>query len=161
MTRQLPAAKHIRDTFEDLIGRHVNVCPADPMRSAEMHQSLVAVYVDDGLKLCAVLGMTFPLAVYSAAALGLIPPGGAKDMVEEREVTPLIAENAAEICNVLGTVLNHEGQPRVRMYQTFMPGGPPPPNDAAGRLLALGHRLDLEVEVTGYGKGKFSLSLTD
>ena len=161
MARALPAAKHIRDLLEDLLGKTVNVSPADPMRAAEMHQSLVAVYVDDNLKLAAVVGMTFPLTIYTSAALGLIPPGGARDLVKEHEITPMLAENATEICNILGTVLNHEGLPHIRLYQTFLPGGPQPPADVTGRLLALGRRLDLLMEVQGYGGGKFSLSLVD
>jgi hypothetical protein len=161
MSRSLPPAKHVRDLFEDLLGRTINVSPADPMRVAEMHQSMVAVYVDDGLKLAAVIGMSFPLTIYASAALGLIPPGGAKDFVKEREITPLLAENAKEICNILASLLHHEGLPHVRMYQTFMPDGPAPPSDASSRLLALGRRLDLDVLIAGYGGGKFSLSLSD
>jgi hypothetical protein len=35
----------------------------------------------------------------------------------------------------------------------------PLPSDARAHLLALGRRLDLTIEVSRYGKGKFSLSL--
>ncbi|MBT8227350.1 MAG: hypothetical protein HKP61_08535 [Dactylosporangium sp.] len=161
MSRPLPAAKHIRDLLEDLLGRTVKISPTDPLRAAEMHQSLVAVYVDDRLKLAAVVGMSFPLTIYASAALGLIPPGGARDFVEERDISPMLAENATEICNIIGTVLNHEGMPHIRLYQTYLPGGAPPPNDAGGRLLALGRRVDLTLEIAGYGGGKFSLSLVE
>ena len=159
MARSLPAPKHVKDLLEDLLGRTINVAPTDPLRAAEMHQSLVAVYVDDGLKLAAVCGLSFDLTVYAAAALGLIPPGGARDFIKEHEISPLLAENATEICNILGSLLNHEGLPHIRLYQTFFPDGPAPPNDAASRLLALGQRLDLIVTVVGYGAGKLSLSL--
>jgi hypothetical protein len=161
MSRPLPPSKAVRDLLEDLLGRTVKVSPAEPIRAAEMHQSLVAVYVDDAMKLAAVVGMSFPLTVYAAAALGLVPPGGAHDFVKDREITPMLAENATEICNIFGSVLNKEGLPHIRLYQTFLPDGPAPPHDAAGRLLALGRRLDLTLEITGYGGGKFSLSLAD
>jgi hypothetical protein len=159
MARSLPAPKHVKDLLEDLLGRTISVSLTDPLRAAEMHQSLVAVYVDDGLKLAAVCGMSLELTVYAAAALALIPVGGARDFIKEREITPLLAENAFEICNILGSLLNHEGLPHIRLYQTHLPDGPAPPNDAAGRLLALGQRLDLIVTVGGYGAGKLSLSL--
>lgn len=161
VVRALPPAKHVRDLLEDLLGKSVKVSPADPILAAEMHQSLVAVYVNDALKLAAVVGMSFPLTVYASAALGLIPPGGARDFVKDHEITPMLAENATEICNILGTVLNHEGLPHIRLYGTYLPGGTPPPADAAGRLLALGRRLDLQIEIAGYGGGKFSLSLVE
>jgi hypothetical protein len=159
MSRPIPATKHVRDLLEDLLGRAVTVGPAEPLRAAEMHQSMVSVYVDDGLKLAAVLSLDLHLTIYSAAALGLIPPGGAKDMVKDREITPLVAENATEICNIYGTLLNQQGLPHIRLYQTFLPDGPAPPNDAAGHLLALGRRLDLLVQIAGYGGGRLALSL--
>lgn len=159
MSRTIPAPKHVRDLLEDLLGRTITLAPTEPLRSAEMHQSMVAVYVDDGLKLAAVLAFDLNLTIYSAAALGLIPPGGAKDMIKDREITPLVAENATEICNIFGTLLNHEGLPHIRLYQTFLPDGPAPPNDASGHLLALGRRLDLLVQIGGYGGGRLALSL--
>ncbi len=158
MSRPIPAPKHVRDLFEELLGRPVGVEPADPLRSAEMHRSLIAVYVDDGLGLAALAAMDFPLAVYSAAALGLVPPGGARDYIEERTMSPLLAENANEICNILGSVLNHEGLPHIRLYQTYLPGQPLP-GDATSRMLALGRRLDLIVTIERYGSGKLSISL--
>jgi hypothetical protein len=158
MSRALPVAKDVRDLFEELLGRGVDVSPADPVRSGELPKTMVSLYVDDSLKLAAVVGMDLPLAVYSGAALGLLPPNGARDAVADGQLSPMLAENVGEVCNVLNGLINHEGLPHVRLYQTFVPGEDPPP-DAAGQLLALGRRLDLKVEVAGYGTGKFSLVL--
>lgn len=158
MTRPIPTPKQIRDLMEDLLGRSVKVSPADPLRNADVHRSLVAVYVDDSLGLAAIAGMGFSLAVYSAAALGLVPPGGAHDFVEGQQMPPSLVENAKEVCNILGSVLNKEGLPHLRLYQTYLPGEALPA-DATGHLLALGRRLDLTVEVAGYGAGKLSISL--
>lgn len=158
MTRPVPTPKHIRDLLEDLLGRTVKVAPADPLRNPDVHRSLIAIYVDDGLGLAAIAGLEFPLAVYCAAALGLIPPGGAHDYVKDQEMSPLLIENANEVCNILGSVLNKEGLPHIRLYQTYLPGENLPA-DATGHLLALGRRLDLNVDVSGYGAGKLSISL--
>src|SRR4051812_25192092 len=100
MSNVLPVPKEIRDLFEDLLGRPVEVSPGEPVRSADMHQMMVTLYVDDGLHMAAVLGMNLALAVYAGAAIGLVPPAGAKDFVKERDIPPMIAENVAEICNV-------------------------------------------------------------
>ena len=54
--------------------------------------------------------------------------------------------------------INKEGAPHVKLYQVVYPGMPLP-GDARAHLLALGRRLDLMIEVSRYGKGKFSLSL--
>ena len=158
MTRQLPGAAEVRELLENLLGRPVTVTPADPPRSADVASTLVSVYVDDKLRLAGVVGMDFPLTVYSAAAIGLVPPGGAQASIEDRELPPMLAENATEICNVLCSLLNRPGLAHVRLYQTYLPGQPVP-SDAGGHLLALGNRLDLLVEIRGYGDGKLSLSL--
>ena len=71
----------------------------------------------------------------------------------------MIGENAIEVCNVLASLVNQEGEARLKLYQTFLPGNTPP-NDAVARLLALGRRLDLKVDVGGYGSGLLSFSYT-
>jgi len=154
----LPAPKEVRDLFEDLLGRHITVSPADPILASAVPRSLVALYVDSNLKLSAVIGMALPLAVYAGVALGLIPPGGAQDCVDDGVLTPMIAENVTEVCNVMSGLLNKGNGPHLRLYQRFLPGEGPP-TDATGYLLALGRRLDLIVEVAGYGTGKLSIAL--
>jgi hypothetical protein len=160
MSRALPVPKDVKDLFEDLLGRGITVSPADPLRAGELSKTLVSLYVDDGLRLAAVVGMDLPLAVYSGAALGLLPPGGAQDAVADKQLSPMLTENVGEVCNVLNGLINREGVPHVRLYQTFAPGESPP-TDAAGQLLALGRRLDLKIEVAGYGSGKFSMVLVN
>jgi hypothetical protein len=154
----LPAPKEVRDLLEDLLGRSVTVGNANPVRAEELSTTLVSVYVDDMLTLAGVIGLDLPLAVYAGAAIGLMPPGGAQDCVDEGTMTSILAENATEVCNIMAGLLNRPGSPRVRMYQTFMPGDQLP-IDAASHILALGKRLDLSVEVAGYGSGRLSVAL--
>lgn len=156
---QIPPAKAVKDLLEGLLGRDVDVSPADPLRVGDLPRTAVAVYVDDTMRLTAVAGLDLPLAANVGAAIGLVPPGGAKACVEDNELSPMIAENFTEVCNVLTTLLNKEGGPHLRLHQVFLPGQEAP-GDAASRLLALGSRLDLDVAVNGYGSGRFSLSTT-
>jgi hypothetical protein len=160
MPRTLPASKDLKDLLEDLLGRGITVSPGDPIRTGDLYKMLVSLYVDDSLQLAAVVGMDLALAVYAGAAIGLLPPGGARDCVAEGQMTPLLAENVAEVCNVLNGLINREGLPHIRLYQTFLPGQTPP-QDAAGQLLALGRRLDLKVDVAGYGGGRFAMVLAN
>jgi hypothetical protein len=153
----IPAPKAVKELLEGLLGRDVDVAPADPLRAGDLPKTAVAVYVDDGMKLSAVAGLDLPLAANVGAAIGLVPPGGAQACVEDNELSPLIAENFTEVCNVLTTLLNRDGAPHLRLHQVFLPGQAAP-GDAASRLLALGSRLDLDVAVNGYGSGRFSLS---
>jgi hypothetical protein len=153
----IPAPKAVKDLLEGLLGRGVEVSPTGPLRVGDLPTTAVATYVDDTKRLSAVAGLDLPLAANVGAAIGLVPPGGAQACVEDNELSPLIAENVTEVCNVLTTLLNRDGLPHLRLDRVFLPGQATP-GDAASRLLALGSRLDLDVAVAGYGSGRFSLS---
>jgi hypothetical protein len=157
-TSVIPVALTVRNLFEDLLGRDVNVSPGDPMTADDLPTGVIAVYTDTSQQLYAVLGMQLTLAANAGAALGLLPAGAAEDSIEEKKLYPNLAENVFELCNVLTSLLNREGAPHVKLYQVIYPGMDLP-NDARAHLLALGKRLDLTVEVARYGKGKLSLSL--
>lgn len=157
-TSVIPASLAVRNLFEDLLGRDVNVSSGDPMTAEDLPTGLFAIYTDTSMQLYAVLGMTLSLAANAGAALGLLPVGAAEDSIEEKTLFPNLAENVFELCNVFTSLLNREGAPRLKLYQVIYPGTALP-NDARAQLLALGKRLDLLVEVARYGKGKFSLSL--
>jgi hypothetical protein len=154
---EIPPPKAVKELLEGLLGRGVDVALADPVRADDVPTSVVAVYVDDALKLSAVAGLDLRLAANVGAAIGLVPPGGAQACIEDRELSPMLADNVAEVCNVLTTLLNRDGGPHLRLYQVYLPGESAPA-DAGARLLALGSRLDLDVAVAGYGAGHFSLS---
>jgi hypothetical protein len=156
-TSVVPAALSIRNLFEDLLGRDVSVSPGDPMTADDLPTGVIALYTENQ-QLHAVLGLQLALAANAGAALGLLPAGAAEDSIEEKTLFPNLAENVFELCNVLTSLLNREGAPHVKLYQVVYPGMALP-NDARARLLALGKRLDLTVEVARYGKGKFSLSM--
>jgi hypothetical protein len=156
-TTAMPDAKAVRDMLSDMFGRDVAVSPGVPPLAVDLVRVLVAVYADDHYHLAAVLGMDLQLAARSAAAIGLVPPGAAEDCIADRELSHTLRENGFELCNVIGGLLNRDGHPHVRMDRVVYPGETPP-NDAAGRLLALGNRLDLKIKIHGYGDGRFWLS---
>jgi hypothetical protein len=157
-TSVLPAPLAVRNLFEDLLGRDCAVGPGDPIGVADLPTATVAIYTDNAQQMYGVVGMGLPLAANVGAALGLIPPGAAEDSIEEKKLFPNLAENVFELCNVLTSLLNREGAPHVKLYQVIYPGMSLP-DDARAHLLALGRRLDLTIEVSRYGKGKFSMSL--
>ncbi|GAA0814378.1 hypothetical protein Sya03_14060 [Spirilliplanes yamanashiensis] len=156
-TSVIPASLAVRNLFEDLLGREVTVSPGMPMERADLDKAVVAIFTERS-QIAAVLGMDLSLAANAGAALGLLPAGAAEDAIDEKTLTPVLAENVAELCNVLTSLLNREGAPHVKLHQVVVPGQALP-SDAAAHLLALGRRLDLVVEVARYGKGRFALSM--
>jgi hypothetical protein len=157
-TSVIPASLTVRNLLEDLLGRDVTVNPGAPLDLKDLSTAVVAIFVDHGQQLVAVIGLDLTLAANAGAALGLLPAGAAEDAVEARQLPPSLAENVGELCNVLTSLLNREGAPHVKLHQVIYPGTTIP-NDAQAHLLALGRRLDLSVEISRYGKGRFSLSM--
>lgn len=160
MTLTLPALLPVRNLLEDLLGREVTVTATDPIDAGDLPTTVAALYVDNAERLVAVVGLELSLAAYAGAALGLMPAGGAADSIEEKQLSPMLAENVQELCNVLSGLLNKPGAPHVKLHGVVLPGESMP-SDASSNLLAYGRRLDLIVEIARYGKGTFTLVLTD
>jgi hypothetical protein len=158
MSFKLPVPKDVHDLFLDLLGRPVTVSPADPVLVEALKKTLVSVYTTNSRQLAAVIGMDLPLAVYAGSAIGLLPPGGAQDSVADGVVSATVAENVREVCSVMATLLNRPGGGHCLLHQVFLPGQEPP-TDVVGTLLAIGRRIDLSLEIGGYGKGKLSITL--
>ncbi|MBO3740615.1 hypothetical protein [Actinoplanes flavus] len=154
----LPGSLAVRNLFEDLLGREVNVSPGEPIGAEEVPTSSVAIFTDNRQQIYAALALDLSLAANAGAALGLLPAGAAEDAIDEKELFPNLAENVFELCNIFTSLLNKEGAPHIKLYQVIYPKQELPA-DARAILLALGRRLDLTIEVTRYGKGKLSLAL--
>jgi hypothetical protein len=154
----IPTAKAVKDLLEGLLGRTVEVTGAEPAGTADLATAFVASYVDDSLRLSAVAALDLSLAAYVGAAIGLVPLGGAAACIRDGELSPMLAENVGEVCNVLTTLLNQDGAAHQRLYRVHRPGQQAPA-DVGRQLVALGARLDLDVRVAGYGAGRLWLSL--
>ena len=94
-------------------------------------------------------------AAYTAGGLALLPPGGCQDSVEEGELSALQLEALHEVVNVMSALYNVAGAPHSRLHKLYAPGEEVA-GDLAGMLAGF-NRLDLDVEIHGYGKGSLSL----
>ncbi len=157
-TTVLPAPKEVRDLLEGLVGRPVTVAPGDPVTPSDRRPAALAVYVDPHLSTNAVCVLDLGAAGYTAGALALLPPGGVQDAVEEdRELTALHVEALHEVVNVVSALFNTPGAPHSKLYRLYAPGETLPADLA--QLAAGYNRLDLAVEIGGYGKGALSIVL--
>lgn len=154
----LPPTKLIKDVLDGLLGREVDVAPADAFTPVDAVAGAMADYIDDKNKLWAVVGWDLPAAAIVGAAVGLVPRGGAEAAIEERYVPDNLIENLHEVNNVLASVFANPSNPHLRLQHTYRPINTAP-NDAVQLLYALGQRIDLTVEVPGYGSGRFALSM--
>lgn len=154
----LPAPMDVKETFSKLLSRDVEVCLGHAVHPSDEPGALVGVYVDDTLSISTVASMDLPLAARSGAALGLLTPGAAEADVKDGELADAIGENAAEVLNVLASVLNAAGTDHQRLYSVYAPGEELPA-DVASWAVSLGNRLDITLDIKGYGTGDLSLVL--
>ena len=153
----LPTAVETRDLLVALLGREVEVTVgAAAVNPAAPGGAVVGSFVDDALRLRALVVMDLALAANSGAAIALVPARSARLAVESGYLTPSLVENASEILNVAATLFHHDGAPHVRLDATYLPNEMLP-SDIAQWVLAYVRRLDLEVSIVGYDSGRLSL----
>jgi len=155
VTAPIPDPKPVRDMLGDLLGRQVEVRPGEPLSPEDTELTTMAVYVDDTLTMRLVGVADLPFAAYAGAAIGLVPPGGAEIAIEERSMPKTVQENFYEVLNICAALFNAEGAPHVKLHAVHFPGEHVPPQ-AASLACVLGRRLDLEVDIAGYGTGRLS-----
>ena len=154
----LPAAKDVRDMLSGLVGKEVAVSPGAPVTPEPNRPVTVAIYTAPDMSVNALCVMDLGASAYTAAALALLPPGGAQDAVEEdKELSPMLLEALHEVVNVLSALFNTPGAPHSKLNR-LVADGEDIPGDVAGMLAGF-NRIDLAVEVPGYGKGGLSLVL--
>jgi len=154
----LPAAKDVRDMLSGLVGKDVSVSPGAPVTPEPNRPVTVAIFTAPDMSVNALCVMDLAASAYTAAALALLPPGGAQDAVEEdKELSPMLLEALHEVVNVLSALFNTPGAPHSKLNK-LIPDGEEPPGDIAGMLAGF-NRIDLAIEVPSYGKGAISFVL--
>jgi CheY-like chemotaxis protein len=156
----LPSNKAVRDVLDALLGRTVTVAPGAALEVGRADPAVVAVFVDDSLRTVAVAVADLALATFAGAALALVPPARAAATLESRFLPEQLRENTAEVFNVLSTLFNVPGAPHVRLFATYAPDERLP-GDVDLIVHTLGRRLDLDLELAGYGRGRLAFVLAD
>jgi hypothetical protein len=147
--------KPFKDLIEGLIGRDVEF-GLGPMVDPDQRNT-VGVYVNPGHAMSAVVLLDKPLTAYLGAALGLVPIGVVEDSLADGLVPASLQENTGEVLNVLAAVLGEALGVHQRLEVVYPPteGLPGPVNAFAGDATA--SRLDLTLDVSGYGSGHMSV----
>src|SRR3712207_1536356 len=104
----------------------------------------------------AVVVADLALAARAGAAIALMPAGGAEVAIEESALSQALFENAYEILNVMASLFNVGEHPHVKLDGCWAPGDAVPA-DVAQWVLSYVRRLDLDVDVKGYGTGRLSV----
>ena len=154
----LPPTKLIKDVLDGLLGTEVSVSPADALTPADTIGGALALYIEDNGRMGAVAGWDLAGGANVGAAVALVPVGGAEAAVEDQYLPDNLLENLSEVSNVLASVFQIPGNPHLRLEQMFRPLNNAP-TDAINLLYALGHRIDLNLDIPRYGTGRLSISM--
>jgi hypothetical protein len=153
----LPAGMEVRDLLEGMLGRDVEMeTGADAVVPDKFPGAVTGVYIDDDMKLRALIIIDQPLATCLGAAIALVPARTAADAIESGFLPPALFDNAAEILNVMASLFNMDGSPHLRLYATYAPGETLPA-DVAKWVPAYVRRNNFSAAVSGYGRGLISV----
>jgi hypothetical protein len=150
----MPTRLALRNLIGDLIGRDVEIRDSDPIASKVTN--VTGVYVTDRLATAAIAILDFEGAARIGGALGMLPRGGVDDVIAERELPPMVRDCTYEALNVLAAAFNIGAAPHVRLYQMYGPGGGVPTDVASMGAAATG-RMDVNVQISGYGPARLSI----
>jgi hypothetical protein len=158
MVIHLPQPKQLRDLLTELLGREVTLSPTTPFAPGPYTPASVAVYVDDQLRICALIACDLTFSAHAGAAIGLVPPGGSEAAIEDGKLTDTLSENLYEVLNIAASMFNVAGADHLKLH-ALHPAGPPLDPQLRISTLTLGRREDLAVSIAGYGDGVLSVVL--
>jgi hypothetical protein len=159
-TQPLPEPDDVREVLNSLLGRDITSSRV-PAESIPMDaRFVVGLYEREDGKVGGVCVADLTIAVYSGAALSMLPVGVANENVKDGVIEDNLLENFHEVLNVGVMWFTGKGAPRVRLAEVFPPGSKLP-DDVRMVMGAPAERLDVKCEVAGYGDGLIRLLATD
>jgi two-component system chemotaxis response regulator CheY len=154
---KLPRAPQVAGLLKELLRRAVTASPTPAIPLPPRIGHVIAEYsrVDDGaLVACGLFDISS--AVRVGAALSLIPSGVVAEAIKDRQVTDIVAENLHEVLNVMARLFGGAGDSGVHLSRVHRHDEPLSPEFSA-RLPKPKARIDICVEIAGYGKGNLTL----
>jgi hypothetical protein len=141
-----------------LLGRAVASKPGPPTPASRPR--VIATYLTDDDALVGLIICDIPLACHLGAALSLIPAPVANESIKKGRVDEVLFEHLHEVLNICVTVFVEPEGPRVRLGALLAPNAPLSPEIT--RVLQRpavkdDQRVDLHVDITGYGAGVMSV----
>lgn len=159
-TQALPEPDEVRTVLYGLLGRDVTVARV-PAESISLDAKVaVGLYQRENGHIGGLVVADIEVAAYAGAALSLLPIGVANESVADGIIEDSLLENFQEVLNVGVQWFTAKGNPHVVLTEVYPPGAKLP-NDVRVVMAAPNDRLDVEVDVSGYGKGRIRLLAMD
>jgi hypothetical protein len=152
----LPTAKEVGDALTTMLRRQVK---ATPTQAKPASIKMAGLYGSGSDRSAVAMCMSdLPFAAFSGAAFSMIPPDAAKDCIKANELDEFMQDNFGEVLNVLSRLFGEHDNKRIFLVNKFFPPNALPV-DASQSLTTGVKKLDLEIEIDGYGKGVLAMRL--
>lgn len=149
----LPPPSELEQLLDALLGRAVKAAPAQAQPAGGV---AVALYETDEPLLAAAVVIDVPLAAALGCALSGIPPRAVQESAASGKLEPSLAENVAEVMNVLTRYLVSRSGRRFTLRKFTCPPAAP----AADTLAAASASDEIRafrIDVQGYGAGQLAI----
>lgn len=118
--------------------------------------AIYGTYIDDNDVPVSLAVIDRKFAAYLGSALTLVPPATAEASASSGEFSDIVIANVREILNILSRIYMEGTSPHLRFAETRMTKGDLTPAEQSV-LDNTAARLDMKMEVPGYGAGLCSL----
>ncbi len=150
----MPMDEDVLRLLTGLLGKKVKADKT--VQAAEGSLPILALYMNEEGIPGSIACCDYMLSACMAGALTMIPPAAAQDAAKTKDFPDSLRENLREVFNICASLMNAPAAPRLILSNVFMDLSSLP--DAALEILKNpAERLDLEVDVAGYGKGRMAL----
>ena len=151
----LPDGEGVAQFFSATLRREVS---AKVIKPADARLVMTGHYVNGAKALIAGCFCDRSLVAYAGAAFSLVPADAAEESLADARLDEILVENFAEILNICSRLFEGGSGQRVTLSRIEEPGTPA---SAASQAMLINpvKRLDLELDIAGYGKGRIALAL--
>ncbi|GEM_PF-597013 len=155
---------HVPETLEmglqigRLVGRTARVTESEGRNKFD-DSCHVAYYVTREDELAGFCVVDLPLSGYLGGALAMIPEGTVQEEIDSGKLDPDLLEAYYEVANIMAALLCADGSPHVRLIG-IDEAGKDFERTVFGTIVDPNRRMDIEVEVEGYGTGRMTLLTT-
>jgi hypothetical protein len=152
----LPDGSKTSTLMTSMMRRDVKAVAIKPVPTSEL--VVAGVYADHQKKIIGACFADKALTIYAGSALSLIPPEAAADAMKEKELDENMVDNFGEVLNVCSRMIKMPGDARlVLVSKDFSPA--PWSQTAQDALAKATQRVDFDVDISRYGKGRLVVTL--
>lgn len=144
----LPNAEQTADMVGMLYGTEIGVEITDDSAFTKAYS---ATYIDKQDQLVALCECNPEMVIYGGAALSMLPPGGARDMLADGEYSKTVLDNFHEVMNVCSRLMMSDSSAHLRL-QTIYPSADI--QEAAGQFQSQARAIMFAIDIPKYGIGK-------